>query len=186
MNRLLITDLPLSGLKRITRQPLGDARGFFSRLFCAEELTSAGWCKPMAQTNFSFTAQQGTVRGLHYQNPPDAEMKLISCQRGKIWDVAVDLRADSPTFLHWYAEILSADNHLALLIPEGFAHGFQTLTDNCELLYFNSANYVPSSEGGLRSDDPILGIKWPIPVTLRSERDQEHPLLTTQFSGINL
>ena len=125
MKRLAIADLPLAGLKRIERQRLGDARGFLSRLFCAEELAAAGWSKPIAQINQTFTAKRGTVRGLHFQYPPHAEMKLVSCLRGEVWDVAVDVRAGSKTFLRWHAERLSADNGCALLIPEGFAHGFQ-------------------------------------------------------------
>ena len=128
MNRFRIQSTPLSGLQVITRQMLGDHRGFLSRLFCADELAQAGWTKPIAQINHTYTAKKGTVRGMHFQHPPHAEMKLVSCIRGEVWDVAVDLRANSPTFLHWHAEVLSADNHKALLIPEGFAHGFQTLS----------------------------------------------------------
>ena len=109
MNRLFVTDLPLAGLKRIERQRLGDARGFLSRLFCAEELGPAGWTKPIAQINHTYTAKRGTVRGMHFQHPPHADMKLVSCIRGEVWDVAVDIRAGSKTFLRWHAEKLSAD-----------------------------------------------------------------------------
>ena len=119
---------------------MGDARGFLSRLFCAEELRAAGWTGPIAQINHTHTARKGTVRGMHFQYPPHAEMKLVSCLRGEVWDVAVDIRAGSQTFLRWHAEILSADNGRALLIPQGFAHGFQALTRRCrtDLLPFGA------------------------------------------------
>ncbi|MGR0481948.1 MAG: dTDP-4-dehydrorhamnose 3,5-epimerase [Candidatus Electronema sp. V4] len=186
MSRFLVSDLPTAGLKRITRQQLGDQRGFLSRLFCAEELATAGWQKSIAQINHTFTARRGTVRGLHYQTPPCPEMKLVSCIRGEVWDVAVDLRANSATFLRWQAERLSADNKHALLIPEGFAHGFQALTDDCELLYLHTAAYAPQAEAGLRFDDPHLNITWPLAVTELSARDQAHPLLTADFNGIEI
>lgn len=184
MSRFDITDLPLPGLKLIQRKPLGDARGFLARLFCADELSTAGWQRPIAQINHTCTARRGTVRGMHYQLPPHAEMKLVTCLRGGIWDVAVDLRADSPTFLHWHTEILSAENQRALLIPEGFAHGFQTLTDDVELLYCHSAPHMPGAEGGLNPFDERLGIAWPEPISVLSERDRNHPLLDSAFTGL--
>ena len=184
MSRFTITDLPLAGLKRVQRQRLGDNRGFLARLFCAEELAAAGWVKPIAQVNHTYTASQGTVRGMHFQHLPHAEMKLVSCIRGDVWDVAVDLRAGSPTFLHWYAERLSADNGCALLIPEGFAHGFQTLSNDAELLYCHSAAYVAQAEGGLNPSDSRLGIRWPLPITELSIRDAGHPLITADFEGV--
>ena len=184
-SRLTVTDTPLVGLKRIQRQYLGDARGCFTRLFCAEELALAGWTKPIAQINHTYTARRGTVRGLHFQHPPHAEQKLVTCLRGEIWDVAVDLRAGSPTFLHWHAERLSRDNGLALLIPEGFAHGFQALTDDVELLYCHSHPYVPQAEGGLHPLDPRLSLPWPLPVGTLSARDAAHPWLAeTGFAGV--
>lgn len=186
MSRFATADFPLAGLKRVTRQRLGDARGFLSRLFCAEELAVAGWQKPIVQINHTRTAKRGTVRGMHYQTPPHAEMKLVSCIRGEVYDVAVDLRVGSPTFLQWHTEILSADNGCALLIPEGFAHGFQTLTDDCEMFYLHSAAYAPDAEAGLRVDDPHLDISWPLPIAEISARDREHPLLTPQFKGMDV
>ena len=177
MSRFDITDLPLSGLKLIERKPLGDARGFLARLFCAEELASAGWTSAIAQINHTHTAQRGTVRGMHYQKPPHAEVKLVSCLQGKIWDVAVDLRQSSPTFLHWHAEELSADNNRALLIPEGFAHGFQTLSDDVHLLYCHSEAYHPESEAGLNALEPRLGIDWPLTIIELSDRDSKHPAI---------
>ena len=186
MSLLHISDLPLPGLKLIERTRLGDERGFLSRLFCAEELAGTGWNKPIAQINHARTFKRGTVRGMHYQCPPHAEMKLVNCLHGEVWDVAVDLRTSSKTFLHWHAENLSADNRLALLIPEGFAHGFQALTDDVELLYCHSASYVPASERGLNPREPMLGIDWPLPMAALSERDARFEWLAPGFEGIRL
>jgi dTDP-4-dehydrorhamnose 3,5-epimerase len=171
MSRLAIADLPLSGLKLVERRLIGDERGFLARLFCAEELALAGWRKPIAQINLTVTACRGTIRGLHFQRPPHAEMKLVTCLRGEVWDVAVDLRAQSPTCRRWHAERLSADNHRALLIPEGFAHGFQSITDNAELLYCHSAAYASDFELGIDALDVRLAIPWPLPIKDRSSRD---------------
>lgn len=186
MSRFVVTELPLKGLRRIERQRLGDCRGFLSRLFCAEELSAAGWCKPIAQINHTFTARRGTIRGMHFQQPPHAEMKLVSCIRGNVWDVAVDLRADSETFLHWHAEHLSDENGIAMLIPEGFAHGFQSLSDDVELLYCHSSAYVSQAEAGLNPLDPKLQVTWPLPVGELSSRDAQHPMLTSSITGIVL
>jgi len=185
MSRFAVDDMPLAGLKRVTRQRIGDQRGFLSRLFCADELAGAGWHRPIAQINHTLTAVRGTVRGMHFQRPPHAEMKLVSCIRGEVWDVAVDLRAGSATFLHWYAERLSADNGDALLIPEGFAHGFQALTDDVELLYCHSAPHEPAAEGGLHPMDPALSVAWPLPAANLSPRDGQHKLLDANFRGLN-
>lgn len=184
MGRFTVKDMPIEGLKLIERQQLADSRGFFARLFCSEELAAAGWFKPIVQINHTLTQMQGTVRGMHYQLPPYAEMKLVTCLRGAVWDVAVDLRAGSPTFLQWHAEELSAANNRALLIPEGFAHGFQTLSNDCELLYLHAATYVPSAEGGLSPRDPALSITWPLAVAEISPRDARHPMLRKDFAGI--
>ncbi|APW36636.1 dTDP-4-dehydrorhamnose 3,5-epimerase [Rhodoferax koreense] len=186
MTRFTISDTPRIGLKLIERHPLGDARGFLSRLFCAEELSAAGWRVPIAQINHTFTAARGTVRGLHYQLPPHAEMKLVSCLRGAVWDVAVDLRAGSPTYLQWHAEILSAENHRALLIPEGFAHGFQTQSDDVEMLYCHSSFYAPAAEAGLNPQDPRVAVAWPLAVQGLSPRDAGHPMIDAQFEGVRL
>jgi dTDP-4-dehydrorhamnose 3,5-epimerase len=187
MNRFRINDCPLPGLKRIERQLLTDSRGFLARIFCAEELATVGWRWPVAQINHTCTAQAGTVRGLHFQRPPHAEMKLVTCIRGEVWDVAVDLRTQSPTYLRWHGEHLSATS--ALLIPAGFAHGFQALSDNIELLYCHSMAYHPVSEGGLNPLDPTLAIPWPLAVSRISSHDREHPLLDANganFPGIVL
>ena len=185
MSRFAIIDLPLPGLKRIERQRVGDARGYLERLFCAGELRAAGWTGSVAQINHASTATKGTVRGLHFQLPPYAEAKLVSCIRGEVFDVAVDIRAGSPTFLRWHGERLSADNNCALLIPEGFAHGFQALSDAAELIYCHSAPYNAAAEGGLDPQDPRLGIDWPLPVAGLSVRDTGHPRLDSSFAGVS-
>jgi dTDP-4-dehydrorhamnose 3,5-epimerase len=185
MSRFNIVDTPLAGLKLIRRQQLGDTRGFLSRLFCADELQTAGWCKPIAQINHTYTAKRGTVRGMHFQLPPHGEMKLVTCLRGEIWDVALDLRQESPTFLQWHAQRLSADNPCSMLIPEGFAHGFQTLGDEVELLYCHSAAYMPDAERGLHALDERLAIGWPLPVSELSARDAAHPRLDENFAGVS-
>jgi dTDP-4-dehydrorhamnose 3,5-epimerase len=186
VSRFQIQATGLPGLNIVTRSQQGDARGFLSRLFCAHDLSAAGWHRPIEQINQTFTAHKGTLRGMHYQNVPHAEIKLVQCLQGEIWDVAVDLRPASPTYLQWHGERLSADNGRALLIPEGFAHGFQTFSADCVLLYLHSAPYHAAAEAGLRFDDPALGIAWPLPVTEISERDQQHPLLSSTFSGVVL
>lgn len=186
MNRLVVVDTPIGGVKLVQREPLGDERGFLTRLFCARELAQAGWHAPVAQINQTLTRQRGTLRGMHYQNAPHAEMKLVSCLRGEVWDVAVDLRAGSPTFLHWHAQQLSAANHYALLIPEGCAHGFQSLSDDAELLYCHSMAYAPQSDAGLNPLDEALAIAWPLPVALLSERDARHPPIGARFEGVRL
>jgi dTDP-4-dehydrorhamnose 3,5-epimerase len=186
MSRFTVTDTSLVGLKLVQRQMLGDERGFLSRLFCSDELLAAGWYGSVAQINHTCTRQAGTVRGMHYQKPPHAEIKLVSCLRGAVWDVAVDLRADSLTFMRWHAEVLSADNGRALLIPQGFAHGFQALSDDAELLYCHSCAYVPQAEAGLNPQDERLGIAWPLPVQGLSPRDAGHPMIADDFEGVRL
>ena len=184
MSRFKITETTISDLRVIERNPVGDDRGYLERLFCSEELKPFIGNRNIQQINHTLTAKSGTVRGMHYQNPPHAEMKLVSCLRGEVFDVAVDLRKGSPTFLKWHAVMLSEANHLSFAIPEGFAHGFQALTDNCELLYFHTAAYEPSSEAGLNALDPRLAIEWPQPVCERSVRDQQHRLITPDFLGV--
>lgn len=186
MSRFTVTSLPLAGLKWVERQRLGDHRGFLTRLFCANELAAAGWVKPIVQINHTHTARQGAVRGMHFQHLPQAEMKLVSCIRGEVWDVAVDLRVASPTFLCWHAERLSAHNGRAMLIPEGFAHGFQALTDDVELLYCHSEAYAAQAEGGLNPTDPRLGISWPRSITELSTRDAGQPMITSDFEGVRI
>ena len=181
---LKFTAAPLGGLLVVERRRQDDQRGFFGRLFCAEELGAAGFGTSIAQINHSFTRRRGSVRGLHFQVPPHGEAKFVSCLRGEVFDVAVDLRRGSPTYLRWHAEHLSEANHRSLLIPRGFAHGFQTLSDDCELLYLHSAPYAAGAEGGLNPTDPALDIRWPLPFTDISERDAAHAALAADFSGL--
>lgn len=174
----------ISGVVVVETTPFHDARGAFSRLYCERGLGTVLGDRRIVQINHSRTHLIGAVRGLHYQLPPHAEMKLVRCLSGRVWDVAVDLRTESPTLGQWHAEQLTADNARLLVIPEGCAHGFQTLEANCELLYLHSEFYAPDAEAGVRWDDPRIGITWPLPVTDLSERDTLHPLLTRNFSGI--
>lgn len=163
-----------------------DARGSFARLFCTEELASLLGSRQVVQINHSRTTRAGAVRGMHFQHAPHAEMKLVRCLRGRVWDVAVDLRAGSPTFLAWHAEELSRENARMLVIPEGCAHGFQALEPDSELLYLHTASYHPAMEGGCRHDDPRLAIAWPLSVANVSARDASHPLIDAGFQGVLL
>jgi len=186
MSRFAIGKTALAGLAVVQRQRLSDSRGFLSRIFCAEELAAAGWTVPIAQINHTLTSRKGTVRGMHFQHPPHAEAKLVSCLRGSVFDVAVDLRHGSPSFLHWHGVELSAANGRALLIPPGFAHGFQALTDDAELLYCHSSAYTPAAEGAVHPLDPTLAIEWPLAVAELSERDANHPRIDGTFEGVVL
>ncbi len=177
---------PLSGLVVIERKPIEDDRGFFCRYYCSEEFREAGLRKPIVQINHTLTRKKGSMRGLHFQYPPHEEAKIVSCLKGEIFDVAVDLRKGSPTFLRWHGEKLSASNRKSLLIPEGFAHGFQTMTADCELIYLHTASYAPDAEGGLNVLDPCLAIDWPLGIAGLSERDRMRPMLAADFDGIAL
>jgi dTDP-4-dehydrorhamnose 3,5-epimerase len=184
--RFRLEDTPIAGLKVVERQPLADARGFLTRMYCAHDLAAAGLERPLAQINHTLTRTAGAVRGLHYQHPPHAEAKLVSCLAGAVFDVAVDLRRHSPSFLAWHAEILSADNSRGLLIPEGCAHGFQTLEADTELLYLHTAAYAPEAEGALNVRDPRLAINWPLAIGVLSARDEAHPFIDADWHGIDL
>jgi dTDP-4-dehydrorhamnose 3,5-epimerase len=186
VSEFLLIPLPLAGLFSVQHKHHADQRGQFSRLFCEGSLSAFGQPFHIRQINHSCTRERGSVRGLHYQKAEQPEAKLITCLRGEIWDVAVDLRPDSETFLHWHAEHLCAEDGRSLLIPAGFAHGFQTLTDDAELLYLHSADYAPDHEGGLSVQDPQLAIVWPLAVKNLSARDASHPLLDPQFAGVRL
>lgn len=186
MSRFDFIPTRLSGLKLVQRKAIEDHRGFLSRFYCAEAFADAGINKPIAQINHTLTRKKGAVRGLHFQQPPHAEIKMVSCLRGEVWDVAVDLRSDSPTFLQWYGEILSAANRKSLLIPEGYAHGFQALTEDCELIYLHTASYHPEAEGALNVADPRLNISWPMLIDDLSKRDRNHPFVSQEYQGIVL
>lgn len=186
MSRFHFLATPLAGLQCVDRLRLEDHRGFLSRLFCADEFAAAGFALSVAQINHTLTRSAGAVRGMHYQLPPFAEMKLVTCMRGQVFDVAVDLRAGSPTFLHWHGEVLSPENGRALAIPQGFAHGFQVLGDDCELVYLHSAPYRPEAERAVNALDARLAIDWPLPVAEMSDRDRSHAMLSENFTGIVL
>lgn len=184
MTSLAVTPLGLGGLSLVSRNVRIDERGSFARLFDADELAAAGWRWPVAQVNHSTTREPGTVRGLHYQLAPAADAKLVSCVTGAVWDVAVDLRRGSPTLLHWHGQRLSADEGTAMLIPPGFAHGFQALTQEATLVYCHSAQYTPDAERGLHPLDPRLGVSWPRPSVNLSDRDLGFEFLADDFGGI--
>lgn len=186
MSKFLLQALPMAGLSLVRHKRHEDHRGQFSRLFCEGSLAAFGQPFHVRQINHSCTRERGSVRGLHYQNAQQPEAKLISCLRGEVWDVAVDLRPDSATYLQWHAQRLRAGDGFGLLIPAGFAHGFQALSDDAELLYLHSADYSPEAEGGLSVLDPKLAIAWPLPVKNLSTRDSSHPLLDDSFAGVRL
>lgn len=182
---MTISALGIEGVFLLTLQPLGDERGWFVRTFCEKTFLEKGLNTHWVQWNHSFSAKKGTVRGLHFQHPPFQEIKMVRCISGAVLDIIVDIRKDSETFLQHISVELSAENKSVVYIPKGFAHGFQTLTENAQLLYAHSNEYVKTAEGGLRYDDPALQIKWPLPLTDISNRDQIHPLLNiTNFKGI--
>ena len=181
---LSVAPTSLAGLRVVVRHPIGDSRGYFERLFCDDELADGLQGRTIRQVSRSRTAAAGTVRGMHYQCAPHGEVKLVLCLQGGVFDVAVDLRRNSPTFLKWHAEELSADNHRGLLIPEGFAHGFQTLVDDCELLYLITAPHTSSAERGVHPGDPRLAIRWPLPVSGLSARDAAFPPIDAHFDGL--
>ena len=181
-----ISPTAIQGLEVVEITPFVDDRGAFARLYCEKELASLIEQRRIVQINHSRTAAVGAVRGLHFQRAPHAEMKLVRCLKGRFWDVAVDLRKSSETYLHWHAEELTSTNGKMMVIPEGFAHGFQVLEPESELLYLHTSFYTPEAEGGLRYNDPTIGIDWPLPVTDISARDLQHPLVNKEFGGISL
>jgi dTDP-4-dehydrorhamnose 3,5-epimerase len=180
------TETPLRGSFVVDPQPFSDDRGWFARTFCKKEFEQVGHHKEWVQFNHSLTYKKGSIRGMHFQYPPHSEIKMIRCIAGSIFDVIIDLRQGSPTFLQWFGVELSAGNKKILYIPEGFAHGFQTLTDNCELIYHHTSIYTPGAEGGIRFDDKRIGIEWKLPVTDISDRDKNHSFLNESFTGIKL
>ncbi len=181
---MTFTETPLSGAYLVTPAPHSDRRGWFARTYDKVAFADIGFTDDWVQMNHSMTRQAGAVRGMHFQHPPHAEIKLVRCIAGCVFDVILDLRVGSPTFLTWFGAELSAENGQMLYIPKGFAHGFQTLTTDCQLVYCHSEVYVPDHEGAVRYDDPRIGIQWPLPVVYLSERDAAHPLLDDSFVGL--
>ena len=182
-DRFTFEPTAIAGVVVVDRAPRIDLRGAFERLY-DDELSAVGVVGAIRQVNRSITLRAGSARGLHLQLPPHAEVKVVSCLRGAVLDVAVDLRAGSPTFGSWHAEELTADGHRSLVVPAGCAHGFQALTDHCELIYLHTGEYHPASESGVNLLDPSIGVPWPLPVTDLSDRDRELPSIR-QFGGVD-
>lgn len=180
------SETKLKGAFIIEPDLIEDERGFFARVFCRKEMESHGLNSDIVQCNISFNKTKGTLRGMHYQIEPHAEAKLVRCTAGAIYDVIVDLRRESSTFQQWLAVELSADSHKTLYIPEGCAHGFQTLTDNAEIFYQHAAEHSPDHACGILFDDPSLKIVWPLPVSIISAKDQSYPPIDQRFRGIDL
>lgn len=185
MGKLIVTELPLKGAYFIEPNTSKDHRGSFSRVFCKEELSDI-FDGNIAQINHSITHQKGSIRGLHFQYPPNAEIKMVKCIQGSAFDIIVDIREGSPTFLHSYSTVLSSTNMRTIYIPKGFAHGFQTLEEDTQLLYIHSEVYTPDNEGALNVLDPLLAIRWPLPLGDLSQRDTHHPMINKNFQGIRV
>ena len=181
---MIFIPAPLAGSYIIELTPFSDSRGWFARTYCKDEFQQIGHTKEWVQMNHSFTVKKGALRGMHFQLPPFAEIKMVRCIAGAVFDVIIDLRKDSATFLQWFGTELSAKNKKMLYIPEGFAHGFQTLTDDCELIYHHTEAYTPGAEAGILYNDPLIGIGWPEAPTEISDRDTKHPLVNDSFTGI--
>ncbi len=179
-----INPLPLAGACLIEPEIMEDPRGSFSRLYCRRELESIGLRSEIAQINHSFNKEKGTLRGLHYRLRPGAEIKMVTCVRGAVFDVIVDIGKGSKTFLKWHGEILSAENKKIMYVPEHCAHGFQTLENGCVLVYFHGGFYDPQYEMVIRYDEPRIGVNWPAAITSMSERDQDAVSLPAGFPGI--
>jgi dTDP-4-dehydrorhamnose 3,5-epimerase len=176
---MIFQETSLPGAFVIEPERFEDERGFFARTWCRREFAQRGLSVELAQCNTSFNTKKGTLRGMHFQVAPHAEIKLVRCTRGAIYDAIIDLRPDSPAYRRWFAVELTAENLRQLYIPAGFAHGFQTLADGSEVFYQMSEFYHPDSARGVRWDDPALGIIWPLPVSVISPRDRTYPLLET-------
>jgi dTDP-4-dehydrorhamnose 3,5-epimerase len=181
-----IAETGIEGVRLLTGRRIGDERGFLERLFCAETLRELLGGRRVVQINHTRTTGRGTVRGLHCQLAPAAEMKLVHCLSGRIFDVAADLRIGSPTWGRWHAAELDGETPRTFLIPEGCAHGFQVLSDACELIYLHTAPYTPELEAGVNARDTMLAIEWPLEIGLQSERDRNLPGLGDEFAGIEL
>jgi len=169
----------------IEPEPVFEHRGQFTRIFCESELSkNIGHDKEIVQINHSVNIKKGALRGMHFQYPPKSEIKIVSCIKGAVFDVIIDLRKRSSTFLNWHGETLTQENQKMLYIPEGFAHGFQVLDLDSELLYFHTEFYNPDCEGNIHYNDPVINISWPLKISEISEKDKNHPLLNNDFSGI--
>ncbi len=179
-----VVERPFKNAFVLKAEPYFDHRGKFARIYCQDELKQIGHYKQIVQINHSLTGKRGAIRGMHFQYPPKTEIKIVKCLRGSVFDVIVDLRRNSQSFLQWYGRVLSDDNLIMMYVPEGFAHGFQTLEENSELLYLHTEYYSPEHEGGLRYNDPLINITWQLEATEISEKDQKYPLLSEEFGGL--
>ena len=166
---------PLADAYTIDLEKREDDRGFFARFFCVNEFDKAGLDRNIVQINNSLSKDKGTLRGIHYQLAPKAETKIVRCIRGSLYDVIVDLRPESSTFLKWFGETLSAENRIMMFVPKGFGHAFLTLEENTEALYLVTEFYSPENERGLRWNDPKIGIEWPLEPVIISDKDRNHP-----------
>lgn len=176
---MIFTETELKGAFIIDIEQRNDRRGFFTRTFCMKEFKSLGLKPTNTQCSLAFNYKKGTIRGMHYQTPPVTEAKLVRCTQGAIYDVVIDLRPESPTYLSHIGVELTAENRRSLYVPEMFAHGYQTITDNAEVVYQMSEFYTPGYEGGLRYDDPAFAIEWLLPVSEISEKDASLPLFSS-------
>jgi dTDP-4-dehydrorhamnose 3,5-epimerase len=174
----------LEGSYIVHLEPFTDTRGWFARFFSKDEFRQIGHEEEWVQLNHSMTFEKGSIRGMHYQVPPYQEIKMVRCIAGAVYDVIIDLRKGSKTFMKWFGAELSAENQHMLYIPKGFAHGFQTLTENCQLIYHHSQVYTPGAEAGIRFNDPAVNIKWPLGVNIVSEKDAKIPYTYNKFKGI--
>lgn len=183
---MIFTETSIHGCYTIGCEPVKDERGIFYRTYDKSEFENKAITKAFVQHNVSINRIKGTVRGMHYQQPPYAEAKLIQCISGRVYDVIVDLRKDSATFLKWISVELSAEACNQVWIPEGCAHGFQTLEDHSTLLYCHTAEYNKAAEAGIRADDPMIRVSFPLPIAAISERDKNHPLMEATFKGLEV
>ena len=185
-SQIKLASTPIEGLYILSRDIVSDERGFFFRVYCEESLSGLGLSGAFPQINYSFAINKFTTRGCHFQNPPYAETKIVTCSMGAIFDVAIDLREGSKTFLQWFGIVLSEKNGRSLYIPEGFAHGSQSLSNESSLIYLHSKKYSPQNEEGINVFDPMISIKWPGAPANLSKRDKSFPFLSQNFQGVKV
>jgi dTDP-4-dehydrorhamnose 3,5-epimerase len=183
---MIFNPTPLAGAYTINVTPFEDNRGFFTRTFCEKEFAEHNLIEHFVQANHSGTKGKGVIRGMHFQHQPHSEVKLVKCVQGAIFDVIVDVRKDSPTFLKWFGAELSATNKTMMYVPAGFAHGFQSLTDYSEITYMVSNFYNKEAEGGVKYNDPTVNIQWPLPVSLVSDKDEAIAYINENFTAVTM
>lgn len=183
---MIFKELDINGAYLISQNLHSDERGHFSRLLCTQQLKDNNIDFQIAQVNRSATQRAGSIRGLHFQNPPFSEMKIVQCLKGRVIDVIADLRGGSPSFLKWQTIELKENDHSSIFIPQGCAHGFQTIVPDSEMLYFHSVAYSPNHDDGVRFDEPLLNIRWPLPVTDISQKDKDRQYLNPKYKGLTI